>query len=688
VPDELGAERSTTETVVVLFTDLVDSTQTALRLDRVAADNFRRRHFGVLRDAIAASGGWEVKNLGDGLMVAFTTCSAAVACAVAMQQGVERNSAATDVHVGLRVGLSVGEATREADDFFGEPVIEAARLCGAARDGQILAGRVVASMVGRRGGREFASVGPLTLKGLIEPFDAVEVRWEPLPRADTSGIVPLPDGLRRHVVRTFVGRGPELEAVMDEFKVVASGGGRRVVFVAGEPGIGKTTLAANVAMRADSANACVLFGHCDEQALSAYQPFVEALDHYVSHGPLEIVQNSVDSHGASLAGLAPSLRRRVALPPTLSADAETSRYLLFGSVNRLLFEASERQPLVVILDDLQWADDATLHLLRHLVESLEPARVFVLGIYRDAELTHGHPLSDVIAGLHRTGGFRRIHLHGLGDDDVANLLAASAGHDLDHDGIGLAHALREETEGNPFFVRELLRHLSETGGIYQDDAGRWRAAADLETVGLPQSIREVIGARVARLGPRCEQVLEAAAVIGREFDLAVLQALLGVDETSLLDMLDQAMSASLLLEVPGRAEQYRFSHVLIRHTLYDALSTSRRSRLHGRVAEVVESLPGPGMATRVSELARHWRASIRPVNVGKALRYARLAGDAAMASLAPQDACQYYQQALDLHAELEEPDPLGHIDVLIGLGTAQRLSGDGAFKATLMGAAE
>jgi hypothetical protein len=432
----------------------------------------------------------------------------------------------------------------------------------------------------------------------------------------------------------------------------------------------------------------VLFGHCDEQALIAYQPFVEALDHYVSHGPSDILQNNVDTHGSSLAGVAPSLRRRVAIPPALSEDAETSRYLLFGSVRRLLVDASKRQSLIVILDDLQWADDASLHLLRHLVESLEAARVLVLGIYRDAELTHGHPLSDVIAVLHRLGGFRRISLHGLGDDEIADLLAASAGHDLDHDGVALARSLRDETEGNPFFISEILRHLSETGGIYRDDTGRWRAGADLEAVGLPQSIRDVIGARVGRLGAPCAQALEAAAVIGREFDLAVLQALLGVDEATLLDMLDSATHASLIREVPRRADQYRFSHVLIEHTLYDALSTSRRALLHGRAAEVIESLPAPSSASRVSELARHWRASIRPVNIDKALRYARLAGEAAIANLAPQDACQYYRQALDLHAQLTEADPREGIDLLIGLGTAQRLSGDGAFRATLMDAAK
>ena len=184
----------TTENVAVLFTDMVGSTALASSLSPDAADELRRGHFSILRQAVAEAGGTEVKNLGDGLMVVFASTSAALSCAVGMQQGIERDNRAREQSVGLRVGLSGGEVTREDDDYFGDPVIEAARLCATCEGGQILAADVVRAMAGRRSRHECDPVGPLALKGLPDPVETVEVRWEPLGGTATNA-VPLPGRL-------------------------------------------------------------------------------------------------------------------------------------------------------------------------------------------------------------------------------------------------------------------------------------------------------------------------------------------------------------------------------------------------------------------------------------------------------------------------------------------------------------
>ena len=202
-------------TATFVFTDLVDSTATAARLGPAAAEELRQTHFRLLRGAVAASGGTEVKNLGDGLMVMYSSPSRALAGAVGMQQAIEHHNRSADEPLGVRIGISAGEAVEEDDDYFGDPVVEAARLCAAAQGGQILAAEIVRMMVGRHATQTFVEVGPLELKGLPEPVDAVEVLWEP---AAVAGSVPLPGrlvGAASDALFGFFGRGPEL-AALDE----------------------------------------------------------------------------------------------------------------------------------------------------------------------------------------------------------------------------------------------------------------------------------------------------------------------------------------------------------------------------------------------------------------------------------------------------------------------------------------
>ena len=677
-----------TEYAAILFTDVVGSTELSQRLAPDVADEVRRGHFSILRQALAEAGGIEVKNLGDGLMVVFGSASAALACAVAMQQGVERDNRDRKHSVGLRVGLSGGEVSREDNDYFGDPVVEAARLCSACESGQVLAADVVRAVAGRRSRHECRSLGPLTLKGLTDPVATVEVLWEPLGGADTGTCIPLPSRLAVRPAVGVVGREAEIQALTDATKRVAGGDGREVLLVSGEAGLGKTTLLAEAARTAFEAGAFVLFGHCEEELATPYQLFAEALGHYVTYAPEDQLVAHIATYGSELSMLVPALASRIpGLPPSKATDTDTERYLLFAAVLGLLATVSEQQTVILILDDLQWADKGSLLLLRHVIAAEPAMRVLVLGSYRDSELSRSHPLLDALAALRRLNGVNRIELGGLDDRGVVAFLEAAAGQTLDEAAVGLAHAVYRETDGNPFFVSEVLRHLSETGAIYQDASGRWTGDTTLDQVALPDSIREVIGARVGRLGQDAERVLSMASVIGRDFDLNVLARATKTTEDDLLDILESASAVAPVREPTDASGRYNFAHALIQHTLYEALGPNRRARAHRQVAEALEYLCRDRPGNRVGELARHWIAATQPIEVTKAIDYSRQAGDAALAALAPADALRYYAQAIDLYPQATDPDPALGTDLAIGLGTAQRQVGDPAFRVTLLAAA-
>jgi class 3 adenylate cyclase len=511
----------TTENVAILFTDIVGSTEWSQRLSAEVADEVRRGHFAVLRQAIADTGGTEVKNLGDGVMVVFASSSAALDCGVAMQQLVEQANRGSAESIGLRVGISGGEVDREEDDYFGDPVVEAARLCARCDSGQVLASDIVPAMAGRRSRTNHRPLGELELKGLPDPIATVEVLWEPV--AGVAGGVPLPDRLAVRPGVGVVGRDGELQMFADGFKRVSSDGVRELVLVSGEAGLGKTTFVAEAARTAFDQGACVLLGRCEEDLATPYQLFAKALTHYVTHAPEEQLVAHTDVYGSELQRLVPALGQRLpGLPRSTDTDPETERYLLFAALVGLFAAMSQEQPVVLVLDDLQWADAGSLQLLRHLMSQDQKMRLLVVGTYRDNELSRAHPLLDTLGALRRRDGVSRIELRGFDDAGVVAFLEAAGGQTLDDAGMGLAMSVYRETDGNPFFVSEVLRHLVDTGAIYCDTDGRWAGAEGLEGVILPDSLREVIGARVGRLGEGAQRALSLAAVIGRDFELDVL----------------------------------------------------------------------------------------------------------------------------------------------------------------------
>ena len=672
------------ELATILLTDLVGSTRLASSVGPVRADQLREEHFELLRDAIASCGGKEVKNTGDGLMVAFSSASGAVQCAVAMQQLFERRYRDAEQALHIRVGLGAGESTVKDGDYFGMPSIEAARLCAQASADGILISAGVKMFAGRCEGVEFSSAGELELKGLPDPVEAFSVSWTPLAQeaGEPAGRWPLPALLRSVPPVKYVGRVEE-RAGLQEAMTLARSGRRQVVLLSGEPGIGKTRLASYGAHDAHAEGFAVCWGASTEELAVPYEPWIGVCSQIVEHAPQELLVAHAERHGGELSRLSRELRTRVAdLPDPQGSDPDTERYLLFGAVTGLLTEVAQAVAVCVVLDDLHWADAQSLALLKHLLRSSEQSSLQVIVTYRDSDLGKDHPLTAVLADLRSLQGVQRIALHGLGADEVAEIMSAVAGHELEPDAMELAARIATETDGNPFFVGEVLRGLSESGAlVFDEDAQRWRIDSSA-AIALPESVREVIERRVERLGEESVDALRLAAVIGREFDLDLLSVVTETDETELLDQLEAAVAASLLSESSDRVGRFRFAHALINQTLYEGLGATRRARMHQRVAQALEQLYGDDPGERVGELASHWAKATSPVDLAKAVTYARMAGQRALSELAPDEAIRWFSQALELAGDRTESSE--RCELLIGLGEAQRQSGEAAYRETLL----
>ncbi len=638
-----------------LFTDLVGSTQMLERLGP-AGDELLRLHFALLRSAVATHGGREVKNLGDGLMVTFGTAPAGAACAAAMQQAIARHngSCAPEHNLGLRVGVHSGEAISEGGDYFGMPVVIAKRLCDRCDRGQILVSGVVRDVVGG-GAVPFADLGSLWLKGLSDPVPAAALDWGALPTdalgptvAGESAVslpaqLGLPAPLATLAARDLVGRRSELALLRRELEA-AQQGGRRLVLLAGEPGIGKTRLATELATQAHADGAVVLYGRCDEGGLIPFQPFVEALGRWVDQVPDTELQRRPDDDLAALAKLLPALRSRFPwLPASAPGDAETERYRLFEAIVALLDATAQPGPVVLVLDDLHWADPATLLILKHLMRSATASALIVVGTYRDVEVGRSHPFASVLHDLRRERvALERVELAGLSQDEVTDLITSWAGQQVPEQ---LTRAVWQETEGHPFFVEEVLRHLLETGGIHE--TGGRLDTSDGTRIGIPESVRSVVESRLARLDEQTQRVLSIGAVVGREFSAAVLEKVSGLSPDVLFELLEEAASARLVIETQGAQIGYRFSHALIQESLYNQLARSRQAHLHMRVGEALEAVGDSRREENLPGLAHHFFKAARTSEaLDKAIEYAMRAAELAAGQLAYEGAAEQLQNAL------------------------------------------
>jgi hypothetical protein len=481
-----------------------------------------------------------------------------------------------------------------------------------------------------------------------------------------------------------VGREREL-AVLTELWGRAAGGESPVALIAGEPGIGKTRLAAEVALAAHADGATVLYGRCDEGLGVPYQPFVETLRASVAAAADDRLAHLLGSFPGELVRLAPDLPERVpGLPAPLQSDPATQQYRLFDAVVSWLAAAAADAPLVLVLDDLHWAAHPTVLLLGHLLRGGHTPRLLILATYRQSELGRDHPFTGLLADVHtsaRAHPVERIELQGLDPEAVAEFVESAGGRDLDDTGRTFVRTLHAETAGNPFFVSEIVRSLVEAGALGESVEP---ADADqrLREVQIPPAARDVVVRRVSRLTGAARQALTSAAVVGVEFDARVLESVLGVDEDELIGALEEATAARLVEE--AGPDRFYFAHALVRAALYDGLSESRRVRLHRRVGEAIERVHAARLADHFAALAYHYAGS----EPEKAVRYSIDAADAAIDGLAFDDAADLCRRALAIiERARSDGNPLGledECDVLLRLGRAEFRAGRPGARSTLL----
>ncbi len=467
----------------------------------------------------------------------------------------------------------------------------------------------------------------------------------------------------------FVGREREMEELRASVDS-AQGGHGRLVLLVGEPGIGKTRTADEVATYARLRGMQILVGRCYEgEGAPAFWPWVQVIRSYVMERDPALLAGEMGTGAADIAQVVSEIRERLPdLPPPLQMEPEQARFRLFDSVTTFLKNASRGRPLMLVLDDLHWADKPSLLLLQFLTRELRTTRILVIGTYRDVELGRHHPLARTIADLAREHVAERVSLSGLGYDDVARYIEMTAGITPPK---SLVTAVHRETEGNPFFLAEVVRLLASEGRLQRpDQIATW-------SVTIPQGVREVVGRRLDHLSPECNEVLTVASVVGRDFTLAVLERLLEKPADRLLELLDEAVQARLVTETPGiGGARYRFAHALVRETLYEELSAARRLRLHRTIGEVLEVLYAENLERHLDELAYHFFEAGYAGEADKSIDYLVRAGRHSVELLAYEEAAGHFDRALQALELYEQVDQERRCELLLALGDAQWRSGE------------
>ena len=644
--------------VTVMFTDIESSTALRTSLGDAAADTLFRLHDELLRHQIGEHRGHDLQAaLGDGFLAVFVSTRRAIACAVAIQRALDEfNRTRVGPPLKVRVGLNTGEVAWQGDNVSGEAVHAAARVCAAAAGGEVLVSDITRQLAGTVADVGFVDRGEFALKGFPQPWRLWALAWK-----QARPAAPL---------EVFVGREAELTELRRLLQAALDGHGG-LVLVGGEPGVGKTALVKQLIKEAEQQGAVALFGRCYEsEGTVPYSPFVETTEQALGLVPEEWLREDLADDAAEVARMVPELRRRfpdigepVDLPP------EQQRRYFFNAITGFMARGTKRLPVVLVADDVHWADEPTLLLVEHMASVIGNLRLLAIGTYRDVELDVSRPLAATLERLLRNRAASRIAVKRFDRAGVARILETHLGRPAPDT---LVDAVYSETEGNPFFVDEVFRHLLEEGKVL-DEHGEFRTSVEIGELEVPESVRLVVGRRVERLGPDAQRVLAAGAVVGRGFEFALLERIAGVDTATLLDVMDEAERARVIVpEERGTQIYYTFGHELIRQTLLASLSFPRRQHLHLAVADAIEALDPGAAETRPSEIAHHLLQAGAAAEVDRTIGYLKRAAERAFEAAAYEEAVRSSESALGL---LRPGNERVRVALLEQMGWAERALG-------------
>jgi len=587
------ATGQTEGTVAIMFTDVEGSTNLLSTRGFTESHEIMKAYETIVGEKIAEHAGRRIKGLGDGVMVSFGSTRHAVECAIDIQRAITDYSKANPQRrLRIRIGINTGEVVEEAGDFFGAAVNMAARVAGKAKGGQVLVSDVVRQLVGPVSEITFSYRGSYKLKGFPDRWRLHEATPGAAPAHIAAVVVPAGDG--------FVGREQErqdIKLVLDR----ATTGTGGIVLISGAPGIGATRLAAEAAAEAGRKGWTVVGGGCNEQADEPYSVFRQALAAAVAAAGQRPLYEVAGEAGPALLDLVPGLRAKMRGQPTPGpVPAERRREQLYKGVFDLLVACQGTRPLLVVLNDLQWADDGSVLLLRDLAERLGGSKIVILGTYWDTDLDPARPFTSVVSRLLRRRRAQRIPLGRLTDSEVEKMLTMIAGSTLTAvQTVGIQAA----TDGNPLFVEQSYLYTAESEGMLGGVRARPVANFTEEDLELAQSVRGLIGRRLERVSEPAHRMLIAAAVIGRDFDVSLLDAFGELSGRELREALDEAAKARLL--AAAGPDRYRFTHDLVRQRVLAGMPLPRLQAYHLAVADTLERVYGKTVKEHASEIAYH-----------------------------------------------------------------------------------
>ncbi len=699
--DEVLREASRTpetarSVLTFLIADVRGYTQFTVEHGDEAAAKLAMRFAAAAHQVVSVREGRVVELRGDEALAVFSSTRQALWASIELNAYFARESevdGAPQIKIGI--GLDAGEVIPVDGGYRGAALNLAARLCSLAGPGEILATETVTNLVRKVDGLTYVDRGSAQLKGFSDPVKVLGIqtseetkpaagndsRLPPIPHFVTvSAIAPDERGVLQQSAETrgqvlpiggflgslpdgpLVGREWDLREVLATVDAAAAGQGETVL-LAGEPGAGKTRLAQEVTLHLRNRGFLIAAGRCYEAEQSVpYYPFLEALSGAYTAAPVQL-QRDAAHRWPYLSILLPN---HLGVQEVAGGGQEEQR--LFFAVASFIEAIAEVAPVAVLLDDLHWADPATLKLLLHLARHARSSRVFMLGAYRDVEVNRRHPLERTLRELDREGLAHRLPVRRLDQEGTAALMAASMGEEeVSTEFSGLVYG---RTEGNPFFVQQVMRALVERGDVYRED-GHWERKA-VDAIEVPESVRSVIGQRLERLSEQTQEILAEASVLGQTF---AFEELAGVgewsaqrSETDIERALDEAQNIGLVRELSR--DLYGFDHALTQQALYRELSSRQRRRLHGAAGEAIEALPERKRQRRTAELARHF---LEGDDLPRALTYTLAAAEEAAKVFAHEEAESHFRTALELAREVA--DRAQEARALAGLGSVLAVLG-------------
>lgn len=630
-----------------------------------------------MRREVARHEGAEVKTEGDSFYVVFEAPSAALDCAVEILRAADiRNGRDPTSPLRIGIGLHAGETIAYDDQFVGSAVNIASRIAGRAGAGELLISDTLRGLVRTSRSIGMSDRGALDLKGVTEPIRAWIVDWhaaQPATAADevapgpSRERAPAPSG--QFLCPVVVGRVAEFGRFVTSLASAKVGKGQTVV-LGGEAGVGKSAFVRGADELATADGFRILIGltHQSDAGLP-YAPFISAVRSGFRGLDRDELGRVLQRSAPDLAQLFPELGRLG------GADAPTGieRHRLAVAFQHLFRAFAREAPVLLVLEDMHWADEASLELVRHVARELRDARVVILATYRSDEMHRRHPLVRALAELQRERVTTEILLKRLTPDETREVIRATFAQSDPNVKISdeFRDAIQARSEGNPFFTEELLKAVVESGGVYFDTQSGWQRKP-IDQLEIPGSIREAVRSRIDRLGDEERQTLAAASVVGQRFAFDVLRTVRGVDDTALETHIRQLIDEQLANEVDGGRDEYAFRHALTREVVYDDLLVRERKRLHRAVADALSS----ARDTPPAILAHHL---LEAGDLALAVPALVKAGDHAMRADAPREAAAHYARAVEIglpEAELasvieRQAEAYQPFDTALSIKTAQ-----------------